>query len=230
MEGKRVGLMDADVYGPNVPTMLGLTEGPRMETDPAHPERGELFVPPIARGVKVMSMGFLVPAEQPAIWRGPMLHSLVQQFCFKVQWGELDTLVVDMPPGTGDVQLSLAQLVPVSGAILVTTPQEVSLQDVRKAYAMFERVRVPVLGFIENMSWFECDGCEKKHFIFGEGGGERLAKKFGAELLARLPLRPEVRKGGDEGVPALMPELRELARGLEARFPRAGGVEIGKFN
>ncbi len=155
LEGARVGLMDADVYGPNVPTMMGVTEQPTVEN---HPLRGETFSPPSAHGVKVMSMGFLIQGDQPLVWRGPMLHSVVSQFCHKVNWGELDYLVVDMPPGTGDVQLSLAQLVPVTGAVLVSTPQEVSMQDVRKAYHMFDKVRIPIMGIVENMSYFVCDG------------------------------------------------------------------------
>ncbi|MDR3606512.1 MAG: Mrp/NBP35 family ATP-binding protein [Oligoflexia bacterium] len=201
LEGARVGLMDADMYGPNIPTMMGVTEQPKIEQDPV---RGDLFVPPVAHGVKVMSMGFLVQGDQPMIWRGPMLHSVVNQFCHKVNWGQLDYLIVDMPPGTGDVQLSLAQLVPVTGAVVVTTPQEVSLQDVRKAIHMFEKVRIPIMGIVENMSWFECDSCSKKHAIFGSDGGERLAKKFATELLAQLPIQQQVREGGDEGRPVVI--------------------------
>ena len=204
MKGARVGLMDADVYGPNVPTMMGVTDQSADRSGSKRRQKGEHFVPPTAHGVKVMSMGFLMPADQPAIWRGPMLHSVVSQFCHKVSWGELDYLVVDMPPGTGDVQLSLAQLVPVTGAVLVTTPQEVSMQDVRNAFHMFEKVRVPVMGFVENMSFFKCDGCDKKHALFGKDGGVRLARKFGTELLAQLPLVPEVREGGDEGTPIVI--------------------------
>jgi ATP-binding protein involved in chromosome partitioning len=241
MEGARVGLMDADVYGPNIPTMMGVTEQPKIVNDPV---RGELFFPPEAHGLKVMSMGFLVDPEQPLVWRGPMLHSVVNQFCHKTEWGKLDYLVVDMPPGTGDVQLSLAQLVPVTAAVLVSTPQEVSMQDVRKAYRMFEKVRVPVMGVVENMSWFSCDGCSKKHFLFGEGGGQILAKKLGTELLARLPLVPLVREAGDEGKPAVLRapdseiarEMRALARMVAQRTSiLAAGpdpsqlVQIGKF-
>src|SRR6185437_1625234 len=178
------------------------------------------FIPPSAHGVKVMSMGFLVQGDQPLVWRGPMLHSVVNQFCHKVIWGDLDYLVVDMPPGTGDVQLSLAQLVPVTGAVLVSTPQEVSMQDVRKAYNMFEKVRVPVFGFVENMSYFKCDSCEKKHYLFGSEGGKMLSRKFGNDLLAELPLVPMVRQGGDEGRPVVVRDpgsepakaFRELAR------------------
>ncbi len=243
LEGAKVGLMDADVYGPNIPTMMGLTEGPEIRKDP---ERGEVFLPPTAHGVKVMSMGFLVPGDQPAIWRGPMLHSVVSQFCHKVDWGTLDYLVVDMPPGTGDVQLSLAQLVPVTGAVLVSTPQEVSMQDVRKAFHMFEKVRVPLIGFVENMSFFRCDGCEKKHFPFGQDGGKLLARRFNGELLAQLPMNPAVREAGDEGRPAVIsaPEsetaigMRDLARKVAQRVSILAEnlsidpsqiVQIGKF-
>ncbi|MGZ3696955.1 MAG: Mrp/NBP35 family ATP-binding protein [Bdellovibrionota bacterium] len=217
LEGARVGLMDADVYGPNVPTMMGVTEQPKIQKDE---KRGEIFLPPTAHGVKVMSMGFLIPGDQPLVWRGPMLHSVVSQFCHKVEWGKLDYLIVDMPPGTGDVQLSLAQLVPVTGAVLVTTPQEVSLQDVRKAYHMFEKVRIPILGIVENMSYFQCDNCEKKHFPFGSEGGKLLSRKFATDLLAQLPMEGQVREGGDEGRPivignpssAMAAAFRELAR------------------
>lgn len=242
LEGARVGLMDADVYGPNQPTMLGVVGEPKLVQDP---EKGESFVPPVAHGVKVMSMGFLIPHDQPLVWRGPMLHSVVNQFLHKVQWGELDYLIVDMPPGTGDIQLSLAQLVPVTGAVLVTTPQEVSLQDVRRAYAMFDKVRVPVLGVVENMSSFVCDSCEKKHFPFGQGGGVLLAKKFGIPTLAQLPFVTQVREGGDSGAPIVVSapasqvglELRAMARAVAQqvsivtrRASSAGpGVEIGAF-
>src|SRR5262244_2476893 len=158
--GAKVGILDTDVYGPNVPIMMGGRDMPAV--------RGEMIVPPVYHGVKTMSIGLLNPGDKAVVWRGPMLHSAVSQFLRQVEWGELDYLIVDMPPGTGDVQLSLAQLVPVAGAVLVTTPQEVALSDVRKAWHMFEKVRVPVLGFVENMSWFQCDGCEKKHYPFGE--------------------------------------------------------------
>lgn len=242
LEGARVGLMDADVYGPNLPTMMGVIGEPRIEQ---HPQKGEIFIPPSAHGVKVMSMGFLVQGDQPLVWRGPMLHSVVNQFCHKVNWGNLDYLVVDMPPGTGDVQLSLAQLVPVTGAVLVTTPQEVSAQDVRKAYHMFEKVRVPVMGIVENMSWFSCDGCSKKHFLFGTDGGKAIAKKFNTELLAQFPLVQKVREGGDEGTPVVIREpsseiaqaFRELAKKVAQKTSILASegvdpsqlVQIGKF-
>jgi ATP-binding protein involved in chromosome partitioning len=244
LDGARVGLLDADVYGPNVPTMMGVTDQPKMFQDPV---RGEMFVPPSAHGVRVMSMGFLIPGDQPAVWRGPMLHSVVNQFLHKVEWGTLDYLVVDMPPGTGDVQLSLAQLVPVTGAVLVSTPQEVSMQDVRKAYNMFEKVRVPVMGFVENMSFFKCDGCDKKHYLFGSEGGKILAKKFGVDLLAQLPMVPIVREGGDEGRPVVVgnpssdiaKSFRTLARAVvekvvltSAQSPSdpTQSIQVGKFN
>lgn len=242
LDGARVGLMDADVYGPNIPTMMGVTEQPKLEN---HPQKGEAFIPPTAHGIKVMSMGFLIQGDQPLVWRGPMLHSVVNQFCHKVNWGELDYLVVDMPPGTGDVQLSLAQLVPVSGAVLVTTPQEVSLQDVRKAYFMFEKVRIPILGIVENMSYFE-DPSGLRHAIFGKDGGKLLAKKLNLNFLGELPIVQRVRECGDEGTPVVKREpdsviskaFRSLAQGIAQRVSilsshlGEGGsqIEIGKFS
>jgi ATP-binding protein involved in chromosome partitioning len=246
LEGARVGIMDADVYGPNLPTMLGVTEDPVLEQ---HPRKGEVFLPPSAQGLKVMSMGFLVKGDQPMVWRGPMLHSVVNQFCHKVNWGELDYLVVDMPPGTGDVQLSLSQLVPVSGVVMVTTPQEVSMQDVRKAVQMFEKVRIPILGIVENMSWFEVPstsgGTPERHYLFGKDGGRHLAEKYRTELLAQIPLVQKVREGGDSGKPVVVSdpsspvarELREMARKvaqqISIRSQGAGaepGIQIGSFS
>lgn len=237
--GARVGLMDADVYGPNIPTMMGVTERPTIEADAAGKE---WFIPPVAQGVKVMSMGFLIEPNQPLVWRGPMLHSVVTQFCHQVKWGELDYLVVDMPPGTGDIQLSLAQLVPVSGAILVTTPQEVALQDVRRAFAMFEKVRIPILGVVENMSYFQ-DPAGNKHHLFGKDGGKLLAKKLGSPFLGEVPLIQAVREGGDQGRPISASEesteasrafldltgqaVRQLARHLSHQ--PSSPVEIGSF-
>jgi len=243
MEGARVGLMDADVYGPNVPTMMGVTDQPKLFNDP---RRGEMFIPPVSHQVKVMSMGFLIQGDQPLVWRGPMLHSVVNQFCYKVDWGTLDYLVVDMPPGTGDVQLSLAQLVPVTGAVLVSTPQEVSMQDVRKAFHMFEKVRIPVMGVVENMSYFKCDKCDERHALFGEDGGKALAKKFNTELLAQIPIVKKVREGGDEGRPIVIRDpqsevalaFRDLARKVAQQTSILANqqidpsqiVQIGKFN
>ncbi len=243
LEGARVGLMDTDVYGPNIPTMMGVTEQPKIMN---HPTKGEFFVPPVAHGVKVMSMGFLVDPDQPLVWRGPMLHSVITQFCHQVEWGNLDYLIVDMPPGTGDVQLSLSQMVPVTGAILVSTPQEVSMQDVRKAYAMFDKVRIPLIGVVENMSYFKPDDSDKKYFIFGEGGGKILAHKFNTELLAQMPIVPAIREGGDTGRPLTVANptapsslaFRELAKRVAQKvaimaaegIDPAQIIQIGTFN
>jgi ATP-binding protein involved in chromosome partitioning len=197
LDGARVGLMDMDVYGPNVPLMLGVGEA-RPEV-----EEGRLL-PVEAYGVKLMSMAILQPGDKPMIVRGPILHGLVKQFLTDVKWGELDYLVVDMPPGTGDVQLSLAQLVPVQGAVLVTTPQEVAVMDVRRALRMFETVAVPVLGVVENMSYFIAPDTGMRYNIFGEGGGEKLADQYGVPFLGAVPLGLEVREGGDKGVPVVI--------------------------
>ena len=196
-DGAKVGIMDADVYGPNVPLMLG------TGYDQPEVENGKLR-PIEAHGVKMISMALLVPPDKPMILRGPMLHGVVRQFLADVNWGELDYLIVDMPPGTGDVQLSLAQLVPVQGAILVTTPQEVSLSDVRRAVKMFETVNVPVLGVIENMSYFIAPDTGNKYEIFGKGGGQKLCDEYGLNLLGEVPLGMEVREGGDSGVPVVI--------------------------
>src|SRR6187397_2893810 len=197
LNGARVGLMDADVYGPNVPIMLGATEA-RPEVD------GNKLVPIEAFGVKFMSMALLQPGDKPMIVRGPILHGLVKQFLSDVKWGELDYLIVDMPPGTGDVQLSLAQLVPVQGAVVVTTPQEVSLADVRRAVKMFETVNVPVLGVIENMSYFIAPDTGNRYEIFGRGGGQKLCDEYDLNFLGEVPLGMEVREGGDTGVPVVV--------------------------
>ena len=197
LDGARVGLMDADVYGPNVPLMLGASEA-RPEVDQ------NKLIPVEAYGVRLMSMALLQPGDKPMIVRGPILHGLVKQFLSDVRWGELDYLIVDMPPGTGDVQLSLAQLVPVQGAVLVTTPQEVAVMDVRRALRMFETVAVPVLGVIENMSYFVAPETGIRYNIFGEGGGQKLAEQYGVPFLGAIPLGIEVREGGDKGVPVVV--------------------------
>jgi ATP-binding protein involved in chromosome partitioning len=195
--GAAVGLMDADVYGPNVPMMLGAGEmRPQVE--------GNKLVPLEAHGVRLMSMAVLKPGDEPMIVRGPILHGLVRQFLQDVKWGELDYLIVDMPPGTGDVQLSLAQLVPVQGAVLVTTPQEVAVSDVRRALRMFETVAVPILGVVENMSYFVAPDTGVRYNIFGEGGGQKLADKYDVPFLGAIPLALEVREGGDSGVPVVV--------------------------
>ncbi len=194
--GARTGILDTDVYGPNVPIMLGGKDMPEV--------RGNNIVPPVYHGVKTMSIGLLNPGDKAVVWRGPMLHSAVQQFLRQVEWGELDYLVVDMPPGTGDVQLSMAQMVALAGAVLVTTPQEVALSDVRKAYSMFEQLNVPVLGIVENMSFFECPNDGAKFFIFGNGGGEALAERYGVPFLGGIPIAINIREGGDLGVPIVV--------------------------
>ena len=200
--GAKIGLLDTDVYGPNVPIMVGVHEQPLVH--------GQMLVPNSAHGIKVMSLGFLNPGDRPVVWRGPMLHTAVRQFLYDVEWGELDYLIVDMPPGTGDAQLSLAQLVPVQGAVLVTTPQEVAMADVRKAINMFEQVHIPVLGVVENMSYFICDHCSTRHAIFGTGGGRELAARFNLPLLGQVPLSANVREGGDAGVPIVIGEPDSL--------------------
>jgi ATP-binding protein involved in chromosome partitioning len=194
--GARVGLMDADVYGPNLPRMMGVNEPPMVIN--------EKIIPLEAHGVKLISLGVLIDRDQPAIWRGPIIMKIITQFLRDVAWGQLDYFFVDMPPGTGDAQLSLVQSTQISGAIIVTTPQEVSVGDALRGVKMFERVSVPVLGIVENMSWFECPHCGKPSSIFGSGGGERLAKEVGLPLLGQVPMSPRVMEGGDRGVPIIV--------------------------
>jgi ATP-binding protein involved in chromosome partitioning len=189
----KVGLMDADVYGPNVPLMMGINQPPEA--------RGERIQPLEKYGVRLMSMGFLSPGDRPLVWRGPMLHSVIQQFLRGVDWGELDYLIIDLPPGTGDVQLSLIQSAPVTGAIVVTTPSDVSLEDARKAVHMFHQVKVPILGIVENMSYLMCPHCNERIDVFSHGGGRRTAEEMQVHFLAELPLDPQVRIGGDSGNP-----------------------------
>ena len=195
-EGFAVGIMDADIYGPNIPMMIGVTKEPVKEGDNLTPAEGQ--------GVKVISMGFFVPEDTPVVWRGPMVHSAIQQFFRDVVWGELDYLLIDLPPGTGDVPLTLSQLVPLTGAITVTTPQDVALADVRKGMMMFKKVNVPLLGVIENMSHFVCGHCGERTEIFSYGGGEQAAKKFEVPFLGRIPLDPAIREGGDQGSPIVV--------------------------
>ena len=191
--GAQVGIIDADVYGPDLPLMLGTRGRPGMFDN--------RIIPVDAHGIKVMSIGLLVGDKEPLVWRGPMIHSFIQQMLRDVLWGALDYLVFDMPPGTGDAQLSLSQVIPLSGVVMVTTPQDVALLDVRKAIGMFQRLNVPVLGIVENMSYFIAPDTGGRYHIFGEGGGQRVADEYGVPLLAQLPLDPETRKGGDEGAP-----------------------------
>jgi ATP-binding protein involved in chromosome partitioning len=191
--GRRVGLLDADVYGPNVPLMFGVSQAPNAI--------GERIQPIEKYGVRLMSMGFLNPGDKPLVWRGPMLHSVIQQFLRGVDWGELDYLLIDLPPGTGDVALSLIQTAPLSGAVVVTTPSDVSLEDARKAINMFAQVRVPVLGLVENMSYLIAPGSGERIDVFGEGGGKRTADQMKVPFLGEIALDPQVRIGGDTGAP-----------------------------
>jgi ATP-binding protein involved in chromosome partitioning len=222
-EGHRVGLLDADIYGPDIPTMFGAYEKPRM-----HDNR---VIPVEAHGVKLMSLGLLVDEETPAIWRGPIIMGIVRQFLHQVDWGELDYLIVDLPPGTGDAQLSLVQLVQVTGAVMVTTPQDVSVAGVLKGIRMFESVDVPVLGIVENMSGFVCPGCQEAYEVFGAGGGERLAGSLGLPFLGAVPLGLAVREEGDRGMPTVVgrrdsPEgdaLATVARSVQEQVEELAG-------
>src|ERR1700687_1472726 len=195
--GHKVGLLDADVYGPNVPLMLGTSEQPKV--------MGEGQIAPInSHGLKVISVGFLNPGDKPLIWRGPMLHSIIRQFLGSVQWGQLDYLVIDLPPGTGDVALSLIQTVPLTGAIVVSTPSDVSLQDARKAIEMFRQMRVDLVGMVENMSYFVCPHCNHQTDIFSRGGAEKTAEQFGVSYLGEVQLDPDIRKASDSGRPTVL--------------------------
>jgi ATP-binding protein involved in chromosome partitioning len=224
--GYKSGLMDADVYGPNVPLMMGINRTPM-----AH---GERIQPLEQYGVRLMSMGFLSPGDKPLVWRGPMLHSVIQQFLRGVDWGDLDYLIIDLPPGTGDVALSLIQTAPITGAIVVTTPSDVSLEDARKAIHMFQQVKVPILGIVENMSWLSCPHCHERIDVFSYGGGKRTADEMGVHFLAELPLDPEVRVGGDTGKPIVLREgqgepFLDLARSAMARAAEESAVQGPKI-
>jgi ATP-binding protein involved in chromosome partitioning len=201
--GARVGLMDADIYGPNVPRMMGIDEPPPVEN--------ERNIPLEAHGVKLMSIGFMVARDAPAIWRGPIIMKVITQFLRDVVWGQLDYFLVDMPPGTGDAQLSLVQATQVHGAVIVTTPQEVAIGDALRGAKMFERVGVPVLGIVENMSYFACTHCGKPSPLFGSGGGARLAREIGVPLLGEIPLYQRVLEGGDTGQPIVVAETESAA-------------------
>ncbi len=203
-QGARVGLMDADIYGPNIPRMMGVNQ-------PLQVDENARIIPLEAHGIKLVSIGFLIERDQPAIWRGPIIMKVITQFLRDVNWGQLDFLLVDMPPGTGDAQLSLVQATHVTGAVIVTTPQEVAAGDALRGAKMFQRVDVPVIGVIENMSWLECPHCGKQTKIFGEGGGQRLADEIGAPLLGQIPLYPQVLVGGDTGAPIVVAEPHSVA-------------------
>jgi ATP-binding protein involved in chromosome partitioning len=216
--GHKVGLLDGDVYGPNVPLMLGTTATPKVV--------GQNRIEPLeVHGLKVISVGFLNPGDKPLIWRGPMLHSIIRQFLGSVEWGQLDFLIIDLPPGTGDVALSLVQTVPLTGAIVVTTPSDVALQDARKAIEMFRQVKVDIVGLAENMSYFVCPHCHHEIDVFSKGGGEKTAQQFGITFLGNIELDPDIRRAGDTGKPAVLAgedsphakSLYALARKIETR-------------
>jgi ATP-binding protein involved in chromosome partitioning len=224
--GAQVGLVDVDVYGPDVPLMMGARGRPGMFDNK--------IIPVEAHGIRIMSIGLLVAEREALVWRGPMIHSAVQQFLRDVMWGPLDYLVFDMPPGTGDAQLSLSQVVPLTGVVMVTTPQDVALLDVRKALGMFLKLNVPVLGLVENMSYFIAPDTGKRYAIFGEGGGARVAEEFGVPLLGQIPLDMETRKGGDAGVPVVVGQptsaqanaFREVAAAVRARVDAVSGLKL----
>lgn len=216
--GAKVGILDADIYGPNVPIMTGLDELP--------PARDGKIVMPLAYGMQVMSMGFLVPPDQALVWRGPMLHKAIRQMFTDVAWDDLDYLIVDMPPGTGDAQLTLAQSVPVTGGVVVCTPQDVAWADAMRGVSALNSLQVPILGIVENMSYFVCPHCDEQTDIFSSGGGQRAAEKLGVPFLGGIPLHPDIRRGGDEGEPIVIRDpdsahaqaFAEVARNLAARI------------
>jgi len=224
--GHEVGLVDVDIYGPDVPLMMGARGRPGMFEN--------RIIPVEAHGIKIMSIGLLVAEREALVWRGPMIHSAVQQFLRDVLWGPLDYLVFDMPPGTGDAQLSLSQVIPLGGVVMVTTPQDVALLDVRKALAMFRKLNVPILGIVENMSHFVAPDTGARYAIFGEGGGEKVAGEFDVPLLARIPLEMDTRKGGDEGVPIAVGQpdsaqaraFRGLAEGVVERLDSLSALKL----
>jgi ATP-binding protein involved in chromosome partitioning len=226
--GYRTGLLDGDVYGPNVPLMMNTSAQPRV--------LGENRIEPLQNfGVKVISVGFLNPGDKPLVWRGPMLHSIIRQFLQQVEWGELDYLVVDLPPGTGDVVISLFQTVPLTGAVVVSTPSDVSLQDGRKAIEMFRTARVDLLGLVENMSHFVCPHCHQEIDIFSKGGVARTAEQFGVPFLGSIELDPDIRKGGDSGKPTVLegensPHAKsfyEFTRNVIARVEEVRATQTG---
>jgi ATP-binding protein involved in chromosome partitioning len=220
--GQRVGLIDADIYGPNVPTMMGSTQQPLVGTN-------NQIQPNVAHGIKTISIGYISPGDKPMVMRGPMLHQIIRQFLQQVDWGELDYLIIDLPPGTGDVVISLVQTVPLTGAVVVSTPSDVSLQDARKALEMFGQVNVEVLGIVENMSHFTCPHCHHEIDIFSKGGAERTAKQFNVPFLGSIELIPSIREGGDRGLPVTLagpksPQATEFFAIAEKLMERANAA------
>ena len=231
-DGSRVGIVDADIYGPSLPMMLGVTDGTRPEVFDE-----KYFLPVEAHGIKSMSMGYLVTEQTPMVWRGPMASGALMQILTQTHWGELDYMVVDMPPGTGDIQLTLAQKAQLAGAVIVTTPQDIALLDARKAVEMFNKVSIPVLGIVENMAVHRCSQCGHEEHIFGEGGGQQVASECGAEVLGSLPLSLEIRKQTDAGTPPVIADsdsvtaqyYRKIATQIKAKVSESastGGPEI----
>jgi ATP-binding protein involved in chromosome partitioning len=230
-EGARVGLLDGDIYGPSQQLMLGVGDDQRPQ------QQGDKYLLPIeAHGLQTMSMGYLTTEKTPMVWRGPMASSALQQMIGQTLWQDLDYLVVDMPPGTGDIQLTLSQRVPVSGAVIITTPQDIALLDAIKGVEMFRKVDVPVLGVVENMAWHNCSACGHREYVFGEGGGERLAREYGVEMLGSLPLKLSIREQADRGTPSVIAEpdgevagiYRDIARRVGAAlWLRASNAEAG---
>jgi ATP-binding protein involved in chromosome partitioning len=228
MDGAKVGLIDADIYGPSVPTMLGITEKPKIFQD----AESSKMVPLENYGIKVMSIGFLIDDDAPVIWRGPMASGAIKQFMSDVHWGELDYLLFDLPPGTGDIQLTLVQTIPLTGSVIVTTPQNVSIIDVKKAVAMFQRVNVPILGIVENMSYFLAPDTGKRYNIFGTDGGKKLAEQFSIPLLGQIPINQDIREGGDFGKPIVFdkPESEQAKKILEMSRNLAAEVSKNNYN
>ncbi|MGZ8315894.1 MAG: iron-sulfur cluster carrier protein ApbC, partial [Telluria sp.] len=218
--GLRVGLMDADIYGPNIPRMFGVFEKP--------PVFGGKIQPIEAHGVKLMSLGFMIERDQPAIWRGPIIMKIITQFLRDVQWGELDYFLVDMPPGTGDIQLTLSQKVPVTGAVIVTTPQDIALLDARKGLKMFEKVGIPILGVVENMSTHICSNCGHAEAIFGHGGGEKMCADFGVDFLGALPLTMAIREQTDSGKPTVVAEPDGQVAAIYKAIARKVAIKVAE--
>ncbi len=219
--GARVGLLDTDLYGPSVPMMMGVHKE-------VHTTEDKRLIPVESHGVKLMSVGFMLDEETPLIWRGPLVMQLVQQFLKGVAWGELDYLVIDLPPGTGDAQLTLVQTIPLTGSVVVTTPQDVALIDARRAIKMFKEVNVPIVGIVENMSYFVCPHCGEKTEIFSHGGGEKTAERYDVELLGTIPIDPSIREGGDKGVPVVegLPDSPQAKAFMEIAKKVAGKISV----
>jgi ATP-binding protein involved in chromosome partitioning len=225
--GAAVGLMDADVYGPSIPILMGALEPPKVTQQ-------ERFIPPVMRGVKLISMGYFLPKDEAVIWRGPMLHKMIQQFLGEVDWGELDYLVIDLPPGTGDIQLSLCQTIPLTGAVIVSTPQDLALEVASKAIAMFRKLKTPILGVVENMSYYVCSHCGHRDEIFGHGGARKASEKLGYPFLGEIPLSSLIRNRSDQGEPMALDEdnnpyakaFREIASAVAAQISIANHTPL----